>query len=67
VTGLLDVLRESGAAGAGLSSFGPTVYTVGDTGMTGTGQAAQKFMKESGGGTTLITRARNGGAVVRVA
>ena len=53
--------------GAGLSSFGPTVYTVGDTGMTGTGQAAQKFMKESGGGTTLITRARNGGAVVRVA
>jgi len=30
-------------------------------------QAAQSFMKESGGGTTLITRARNSGAVVRVA
>jgi beta-ribofuranosylaminobenzene 5'-phosphate synthase len=68
VTGLLEVLREAGAAGAGLSSFGPAVYAVGDTGMTGIEQAAQKFMKESGGGgTTLITAARNSGAVIRVA
>lgn len=67
VTGLLEVLREAGAAGAGLSSFGPAVYAVGDTGMTGIGQAAQKFMQESCGGTTLITTARNSGAVVRVA
>ena len=65
VTGLLDVLRGAGAAGAGLSSFGPTVYAIGDTGMTGIGQAAQKFMKEHGGGTTLIIAARNSGAVVR--
>jgi beta-ribofuranosylaminobenzene 5'-phosphate synthase len=67
VTGLLDVLREAGASGAGLSSFGPAVYAVGDTGMTGIEQAAQKFMNESGGGMTLITAARNSGAVVRVA
>ena len=67
VTGLLEVLRESGAAGAGLSSFGPAVYAVGDTGMTGIEQAAHKFMKESCGGTTLITAARNSGAVVRIA
>jgi beta-ribofuranosylaminobenzene 5'-phosphate synthase len=67
VTGLLDVLREAGAACAGLSSFGPTVYAVGDTGMTGIEQAATSFMKEHGGGTTLITTARNSGAVVRVA
>jgi beta-ribofuranosylaminobenzene 5'-phosphate synthase len=67
VTGLLDVLRGAGAAGAGLSSFGPTVYAIGDTGMTGIEQAAQKFMKENGGGTTLINAARNSGAVVRVA
>ena len=67
VTGLLEVLQEAGAAGAGLSSFGPAVYAVGDTGMTGIGQAAQKFMQEWGGGTTLITTARNSGAVVRVA
>jgi beta-ribofuranosylaminobenzene 5'-phosphate synthase len=67
VTGLLDVLLDAGAAGAGLSSFGPAVYAVGDTGMTGIGQAAEKFMEESGGGTTLITAARNSGAIVRVA
>ena len=67
VTGLLEVLREAGAAGAGLSSFGPAVYAVGDTGMTAIGQTAQRFMQESGGGTTLITAARNSGAVVRVA
>jgi beta-ribofuranosylaminobenzene 5'-phosphate synthase len=67
VTDLLDVLRDAGAAGAGLSSFGPAVYAVGDTGMTAMEQAAASFMKEQGGGTTLITAARNGGAVVRVA
>jgi beta-ribofuranosylaminobenzene 5'-phosphate synthase len=66
VTGLIDVLRESGAAGAGLSSFGPAVYAVGDTDMQGLRQAAETFMKESSGGTTLITRARNKGATVRV-
>jgi beta-ribofuranosylaminobenzene 5'-phosphate synthase len=67
VTGLLDVLREAGSAGAGLSSFGPAVYAVGDTGMTGIEHAAQEFMKETDGGTTLITTGRNSGAVVRVA
>lgn len=30
-------------------------------------QAAQSFMKESGGGNTLITSARNTGAMIRVA
>lgn len=67
VTGLLDVLREAGAAGAGLSSFGPAVYAVGDTGMTGIEHAAQTYMKEHCGGTTLITTARNTGAIIRVA
>jgi len=67
VRGLLDELQGAGAAGAGLSSFGPTVYAIGDTGMNAIEQAAQSFMRESGGGTTLITTARNSGAVVRVA
>ncbi len=35
VTGLLDVLLNAGAAGAGLSSFGPVVYAIGDTGHDG--------------------------------
>jgi len=66
VTRLLPVLREAGAAGAGLSSFGPTVYAVGDTGMKAIERAARAFMQENGGGTTLITSARNTGASVRV-
>jgi beta-ribofuranosylaminobenzene 5'-phosphate synthase len=67
VTGLLPVLRDAGAAGAGLSSFGPAIYAVGDTGMSAIEQAARSFMDEHGGGTTFITTARNRGATVRVA
>lgn len=66
VTGLLPVLREAGAAGSGMSSFGPAVYAIGDTDMTSVERAARSFMDESGGGTTLISTARNRGAVVRV-
>ena len=67
VTGLIDVLRRSGAAGAGLSSFGPVVYAIGDTGMPAIRQAAVSYMNEYGGGTATITTARNCGAVVRLA
>jgi beta-ribofuranosylaminobenzene 5'-phosphate synthase len=67
VTGLLATLRSAGAAGAGMSSFGPAVYAIGDTDMQSVEQAARSFMKESHGGTTLITTARNRGAVVRMA
>jgi len=67
VAGLLTVMREAGAAGAGMSSFGPTVYAVADTGAKGIEQAAQSFMQKHCGGTTLITAARNTGAMVRVA
>ena len=67
VTGLLSTLREAGAAGAGMSSFGPAVYAVGDTGMQDLERAAQSFMAvHAGRGTTLVTAARNSGAVVRV-
>jgi beta-ribofuranosylaminobenzene 5'-phosphate synthase len=66
VMGLLDVLRQAGAAGAGMSSFGPTLYAVSDTDMAGIERVAATFMKETCGGTTLITSARNTGASVRV-
>jgi beta-ribofuranosylaminobenzene 5'-phosphate synthase len=66
IPGLLDVLRQAGAAGAGMSSFGPALYAISDTGMPGIERAAQSFMKETCGGTTLITSARNTGASVRV-
>jgi beta-ribofuranosylaminobenzene 5'-phosphate synthase len=66
VTGLLPALRGAGAAGAGMSSFGPAVYAIGDTGMKSVEKAARSFMDEYGGGTTLISTARNSGAVVRI-
>ena len=67
VTGLLEVMRGAGAAGAGMSSFGPTLYAIGDTGMQDIVQAAQSFMLVHSGGTTCLTSARNTGAIVRVA
>jgi beta-ribofuranosylaminobenzene 5'-phosphate synthase len=66
VTGLLPALCSAGAAGAGLSSFGPAVYAIGDTDMRAVERAAQSFMQKSLGGKTLITTARNTGALVRV-
>jgi len=66
VTDLLPVLREAGAAGAGMSSFGPAVYAIGDTDMKAVERAARSFMDGSAGGTTLITAARNRGATIRV-
>lgn len=67
IPALLETVRSAGAAGAGMSSFGPTMYAIGDTGMQEIQRAAQEFMGEHGGGTTLITSARNSGALVRTA
>ena len=64
---LLEIMRSSGAACAGMSSFGPTVYAIDDSDMRGVEQAARSFMNDHGGGTTLITSARNKGASVRIA
>jgi len=64
---LIERLRSAGAACAGMSSFGPTVYAIGDTDMRGIEQAARSCMDEYTGGTTLITTARNRGASVRIA
>jgi len=66
VTGLLAAMREAGAAGAGMSSFGPAMYAIGDTDMRSIEGAARSFMQQHGGGTTLVTVARNRGAEVRV-
>jgi beta-ribofuranosylaminobenzene 5'-phosphate synthase len=67
VPALIETVRSSGAAGAGMSSFGPTIYAIGDTGMQEIQKAAQTFMDEHGGGSTLLTSARNSGALVRTA
>jgi beta-ribofuranosylaminobenzene 5'-phosphate synthase len=64
---LVAAMRAAGAPCAGLSSFGPAVYAIADTGAAGVEAAARSAMEEQGGGTTWITRARNEGARVRVA
>jgi beta-ribofuranosylaminobenzene 5'-phosphate synthase len=66
ISKLLEAMREAGAAGAGMSSFGPTLYAIGDTDMKSIERTAQSFMQNENGGTTLITSVRNSGASVRV-
>ncbi|KAF1073435.1 beta-ribofuranosylaminobenzene 5'-phosphate synthase [Methanogenium sp. MK-MG] len=61
---LIATLRTTDAAGVGLSSFGPTVYAIGDTGMQDSLRAAEQVMAETGG-SVLLTRARNHGAEIR--
>ena len=62
---LMAAMREAGAAGAGLSSFGPAVYAITDTQGRDIEAAAREAMREVGG-EVLITRARNEGARVRM-
>jgi len=64
---LLNAMRSAGAAGAGMSSFGPTLFAFCDTGVAGVESAARSFMDGWCGGTTLVTSAKNSGAAVRVA
>lgn len=63
---VMEGMREAGAAGAGLSSFGPTVYAVADSNARDIEAAAVEAM-EGVGGELLVTAARNSGARVRVA
>ena len=63
---LLETMRSAGAAGAGLSSFGPACYAVFDTGIREGEHAVRSFLDaECGGGVCLVTAARNSGARVR--
>jgi beta-ribofuranosylaminobenzene 5'-phosphate synthase len=56
---LAQVLRESGAYGAGMSSFGPTVYALGEN-AENLKNTAEDFL--GGKGQVFITKARNKGA-----
>ncbi|HWQ20257.1 MAG TPA: beta-ribofuranosylaminobenzene 5'-phosphate synthase [Methanotrichaceae archaeon] len=67
VKDLMAGMKEAGAACAGLSSFGPTVYAITDSGTREVEAAAREAMAVEGmGGDVLITRSRNQGARVRV-
>lgn len=64
---LLGVMRDAGAAGAGMSSFGPALYAIGDSGMKSVESAVKASLERMGGGETLMTTANNAGALQRIA
>ncbi len=66
VSNLIGEMLNAGAACAGMSSFGPTLYAVSDTGMPAIERAAQEML-EGTGGEILRTNARNTGARIRAA
>lgn len=61
IRSLIQAMRESGAAGAGMSSFGPVVYGITDTDGREIQSAAEEIMQTISGGSTLITTGRNKG------
>ena len=61
---LMAAMKDAGAACAGLSSFGPTVYAITDTQGRDIEAAANEVMEEVGG-EVLFTRSRNEGARMR--
>jgi beta-ribofuranosylaminobenzene 5'-phosphate synthase len=66
VSTIMEAMQSAGAACAGMSSFGPTLFAVGDTGMAAIEQAARGVLKDVGG-EVLQTGARNTGAEIRAA
>ena len=64
VLDIMDYMRDNGASGSGISSFGPVVYGI--VGSAGEGkrlqQEAQRMLDESLGGKVLLTKAKNHGA-----
>ncbi len=59
---LMKILREVGAYGVGMSSFGPTVYAFGDDAEE-LGKIARDFLGSHG--QVFITKARNKGAKIK--
>lgn len=60
---ILNDMRHAGAVGAGMSSFGPTLFAVTQNNSKDVLKAAQEAM-ECQGGLSMITRAQNTGARV---
>jgi beta-ribofuranosylaminobenzene 5'-phosphate synthase len=64
VLNVMEYMRDNGASGSGISSFGPVVYGI--VGSSGEGEKlkkeAQRMLDESLGGEVLLTKAKNRGA-----
>ena len=65
IPALLQIMRDAGAACAGMSSFGPTLFAIGNSDLHQADDAVREHMAPLGGGTTILTCARNTGASVR--
>lgn len=61
ISNIMNDLRIAGAAGVGMSSFGPTIYAVTDTNEQDIVDAAENALKDIGG-EIITTRANNFGA-----
>lgn len=66
VKDLIELLQDSGAHGAGMSSFGPVVYAFTDNPEDASylREDAQAFLDSTIGGKVIITRANNTGASI---
>lgn len=62
-TSLVRFMRENGAFGAGMSSFGPAVYGIADG--KGLQKTVRRYLDETIGGEVHAVKARNSGAYVR--
>ncbi|WP_414468505.1 beta-ribofuranosylaminobenzene 5'-phosphate synthase [Methanobacterium sp. ACI-7] len=60
---IIERMKSAGAAGVGMSSFGPTIYAVTDNNAQEIASAAHEVMKEVGG-QVIITKAQNRGAII---
>jgi beta-ribofuranosylaminobenzene 5'-phosphate synthase len=61
---IMEYMRDNGASGSGISSFGPVVYGIVDSPAEGKKlqKEAQQMLNESFGGEVLLTKAKNRGA-----
>jgi beta-ribofuranosylaminobenzene 5'-phosphate synthase len=66
VKDLMELLQDSGAYGAGMSSFGPVVYAFTDNPKDAANlmKDAQAFLDSTIGGKVLVTKANNTGASI---
>ncbi len=61
---IIENMRSEGAAGVGMSSFGPTVYAVTDNNVKGISRAACNAMKDVSG-KVIVTNAWNKGYIIK--
>ncbi|MBM4240826.1 MAG: hypothetical protein FJ150_04085 [Euryarchaeota archaeon] len=64
VNEIIAKMRAAGASGAGMSSFGPTVYAVTDTNKKEIRRAAYDSIKDVGG-EVILTKAQNSGLNIK--